>query len=64
MKPGDKVHYTSPHNTIENGIIKSLNDSQTIAWVVYKCNNDWNHYMNYTGQSTNIQDLNKGWINN
>ena len=60
---GMKVYYTSPHGTTENGIIKDLNESQTIAWVVYKCDNEWENYKNYTGAATNIQDLTKGWVN-
>jgi len=59
--PGMEVHYTS-HGTKENGIIKDLNEDQTIAWVVYKCNNQWSNYKNYTGAATNIQDLCKGWV--
>lgn len=62
IQPGIKVHYTSPHDSKENGIVKSLNDSKTIAWVVYNCNNDWDNYMNYTGAATNIKDLTIGWI--
>ena len=61
MKEGDKVTYTSPHGTKENGIIKNFNDSRTYVWVVYKCNNDWDNYQNYTGQCTNILDLELGW---
>lgn len=61
MKEGDKVIYTAPYGEKENGIIKSFNDSKTFVWVVYDCNNDWDNYQNYTGQCTNILDLELGW---
>ena len=57
VKVGDKVYYTSPHGKKENGKVKSINDSGTAAWVVYHCNNEWDKYYDYTGISTNIQDL-------
>lgn len=59
---GMKVHYTSPHNSKENGIIKEINESKTAAWVVYNCNEEWDRYFDYTGQYTNIQDLTPGWV--
>lgn len=61
MKEGDKVTYTAPHGEKEKGIIKSFNDERTYVFVVYNCNNDWNHYQNYTGQCTNILSLELGW---
>jgi hypothetical protein len=60
---GMKVHYTSPHGSKENGIVKSINDSKTAAFVVYHCNNDWDSYYDYTGQHTKILDLTAGWYN-
>lgn len=63
FKDGDKVHYTSPHGSKENGIVKSTNDSGTIAWVVYNCDGEWDMYFKYTGAATNVQDLTHGWIN-
>ena len=59
LKNGMKVHYSPKHGRIENGIIKSHNTHT--AFVVYKCNGDWAHYQDYTGVSTNISDLRKGW---
>ncbi len=35
--------------------IKSWNDDY--IFVVYKCNNDWRNYQNYTGQATDPKDL-------
>lgn len=61
-KIGSKVHYTSPHGTKENGIVKSLNESKTAAFVVYNCAGDWDNYKNYTGHHTNINDLTFGWV--
>ena len=62
IKEGQKVYYTSPHGSTENGIVKSVNDSKTIAWVVYHCDNNWDDYRNYTGAATNTEDLTEGWI--
>ena len=58
---GEKVHYCPKFGEKENGIIKSINDIGTI-FVVYKCNNEWSNYKNYTGCATNENDLKKGWI--
>lgn len=62
IKPGAKVHYTAPHGAKENGIVKSMNDSKTAAWVVYHCAGDWDNYKDYTGQHTNIKDITYGWV--
>ena len=59
MKPGDYVTYI-PKN--ERGIIKSLSKQDGYVFVVYKCNNDWKHYYNYTAASTRISDLEIGWV--
>lgn len=61
MEQGDKVHYAPSHGNKENGIIKEIRGE--IAFVVYKCNGEWDNYMNYTGQATDLQDLIPGWIN-
>lgn len=61
MKIGDKVTYTPEYGEKEIGVVKSFNDSGSIAFVVYKCNNNWDHYMDYTGASTSILDLKMGW---
>jgi hypothetical protein len=44
----------------EPGIVKSFNNDRKVAWVVYKCNNDWDHYENYTAACTNFSDLSPG----
>lgn len=62
FQKGDKVHYTAPHGTKENGKVKEVRE--TIAFVVYKCNNEWDNYENYTGQSTQLSDLTPGWVEN
>ena len=43
----------------ERGRIKSFNNETKTAWVVYKCNNNWDldHWKDYTAQSTKYQDL-------
>lgn len=48
-----------PDRENERGKIKSFNNVNKIAWVVYKCNNNWDldHWKDYTGQSTKYDDL-------
>jgi hypothetical protein len=54
---GTKVSYNG-----QPGIIKSIGDDKTTVFVVFHCNKDWDDYKNYTGQSTRISDLRKGWL--
>ena len=62
-----KVHYIPfegcDKSIYENGIIKSHSEyDENILFVVFKCNDDWDNYKNYTGQSVNIKQLKPGWI--
>jgi len=43
----------------ERGKIKSFNNDSKTAWVVYKCNNNWDldHWKDYTACATNYSDL-------
>lgn len=56
---GEKVtfHY---NGTKSKGIVKAISDQKSV-FVVYNCNDDWEHYYNYTGEKTNIGYLTKGW---
>ena len=57
---GDKVTYVSHHGTLENGVVKSIqNDSY--VFVVYHCGGDWENYQNYTAARTDTDSLVKGW---
>lgn len=66
MKAGDKVHYIpfegADPSTYQNGIIKSFCDDPQYIFVVFHCNNEWDHFWDYTAQRTNINQLKKGWI--
>lgn len=58
---GDYVHYIG-HGDPENGRVKALHPLRKDAvWVVYKCADQWEFFMNYTGQLTEIKDLERGW---
>ncbi|HMT02309.1 MAG TPA: hypothetical protein PKD00_03215 [Burkholderiales bacterium] len=61
LKVGDKVCYRPSHyskNQWENGIVKEIpNHTNTAVRVVYNCAGDWDNFMNYTSQLTNIKDL-------
>lgn len=60
IEVGDKVHYCPTHGIKENGMVKSIKNDT--VFVVYKCNNEWSRYYDYTGNATNLKDLKKGWI--
>jgi hypothetical protein len=64
MKIGDNVHYIPfdgcDENLIDNGKIKSFSDSGN-PFVVYHCNNEWDKWMDYTGQNTPLDRINEGW---
>lgn len=59
----DELKYTDVGRTVqyedngkrEVGKIKVWN--KTVIFVVYACNNDWDHYFDYTGQATKPEDL-------
>jgi len=52
---GRWVEYMPAHNEPEMGRIKSWND--TFIFVVYKCDNKWVDFKNYTGCATSPEDL-------
>jgi hypothetical protein len=60
FKPGQKVTYVTPFKK-EHGIVKSISDESN-TFVVYKCNNEWHRYFDYTAARTSNDDLKKGWI--
>ena len=42
----------------EKGIVKSTHPTDpNIVFVVYSCGGNWEHYYDYTGVSTNINQL-------
>lgn len=41
----------------ETGRLKSFNNENQIAWIVFKCGDDWDNFMNYTGQSVKYEDF-------
>lgn len=64
LKVGDKVHYRPSHDKTlyENGRVKSIPEENIgTVFVVYKCAGEWNNFMNYTAQSTRVEDLVMGW---
>ena len=52
---GQWVQYESYNRNIEQGRIKSWNE--TFIFVVYKCNNEWDRFQDFTAQATNPNDL-------
>jgi len=66
FKKGDKVHYIpyqgAPNPEQENGIVKGIHPTGEAAWVVYRCADDWDNFMDYTGALTDYLDLHLGWV--
>lgn len=61
FKVGQYVTYNNGH-TVERGRVKTLHPERNDAvWVVYKCGDNWDFFMNYTGQLTEIKYLKLGW---
>lgn len=60
-RPGNRVTYITLHGEYEIGIIKSVCDDPDFVFVVYKCNEDWDNYSDYTGVRTHISSLVKEW---
>lgn len=60
---GQKVHHISMigKKDLQNGIVKSKSFDDTGIFVVFKCNNDWDNYMNYTGVYCSPDMLIDGW---
>ena len=61
-KKGDKVHYVGLSGDLQNGMIKEICKDGLHAFVVYKCGDEWDNFMDYTGARTYIKNLFPGWI--
>ena len=52
---------TGYRDRYENGIVKGIPTHTTDSVrVVYNCNNNWDHYQDYTSALTNVRDLELG----
>lgn len=54
---GRWVMYIPATGERECGKIKRYNNKQQVAWVVYKCGDNWDQFENYTAAATKYQDL-------
>lgn len=54
---GRWIYYMGLAGEREGGKIKSFNNESRTAWVVFKCDGNWDHYETYTGESVNYDDL-------
>lgn len=52
---GRWVEYTPGHGAKERGRLKSWNEK--FIFVVYKCDNEWKRFKDYTGAATWPKDL-------
>ena len=57
---GEKVTFYYDDGRESKGIVKAISDQKNV-FVVYSCNEDWEHYYDYTGQKSDIGCLTKGW---
>lgn len=62
FKRGDKVHYVTDHAAPQNGIVKKVSPDGYTAFVVYKCNDDWDNFRDYTAEGTLVRSLVPGWL--
>lgn len=60
LKVGDYVHYSPDFGKNENGRVKSIRVD--VIFIVFNCNNEWDNFMEYTGQNTPISYVGKGWV--
>ncbi len=56
---GGWLTYIRFDGTGERGKLKSFNNETQTAWIVYKCDNNWNdnRWKNYTAASTKYDDI-------
>lgn len=54
---GKWVVYTGGAGEQEAGRIKSSDNKNQRAWVVYACAGEWDNYQDYTGAATQYGDL-------
>lgn len=52
---GRWVGYARREGGVERGRIKSWNDE--FIFVVYRCNNEWHRFQDFTAAATNPEDL-------
>ena len=59
---GSKVTYTPNFGgKTEKGIVHSYFGMRNYVYVVYKCDNNWDNYRDYTPQLTSKGALRLGW---
>lgn len=60
---GTKVHHSRYIGRFikQNGILKSFSNQPGYAFIVYKCNEEWEKYREYTGELTRLVDIKFGW---
>jgi dTDP-4-dehydrorhamnose 3,5-epimerase-like enzyme len=61
---GMKVTYCPQFGNWQKGIVKHNPNNEKTVFVVYKCNNEWDRYLDFTGEETDIEDLKIGWHTN
>lgn len=61
ISKGDKVTYINSNGSKEIGIVKSTESWDGYVFVVFKCAEDWENYMDYTGMLVEVNKLRKGW---
>ena len=55
---GQHIWYVPAHGKSQFGIVKSINKAMKgHAFVVFNCGSEWEHYEDYTGVNTKIEDL-------
>lgn len=63
FKPGDKVHYVFDDKTTANGIVTEC-ENHIYTHVVFKCEGNWDRYMDYPAELCFDWNLVLGWKEN
>jgi hypothetical protein len=62
FKIGDHVRFIKKSDGKSvNGRVKAVHNIQKYVYVVFNCGGNWDHFMSYTSELTNIDDLELGW---
>ena len=62
LKIGDKVTYVPTFGPSSQGMVKELPaDQPEKVRVVYRCNNDWDNFSDYTAELSDASRLIEGW---
>lgn len=54
---GRILTYVEFDGSEQKGKLKAFDNEKQIAWIVYKCNNNWDRFKDYTAAATKYSDI-------